>query len=58
MAPESAEAPNETLDDAESDVTPLLHPSDGVPDLSTTVGEIKAAAELLAGGHGPFAVDA
>src|SRR6201998_4543680 len=58
MGPESTEAPTETPDDAEPDVTPLLHPPDGVPDLSTTVGEIKAAAELLAGGHGPFAVDA
>ena len=29
-----------------------------MPDLSTSAGEIKAAAELLAGGHGPFAVDA
>ena len=29
-----------------------------MPDLSTTAGEIKAAAQLLAGGHGPFAVDA
>src|SRR6202034_2049705 len=58
MAPEPTEAPIETSDAAETDVTPLLHPPDGVPDLSTTVGEIKAAAELLAGGHGPFAVDA
>src|ERR1700761_8596719 len=58
MAPEPTEALTETPDAAEPDVTPLLHPADGVPDLSTTVGEIKAAAELLAGGHGPFAVDA
>src|SRR6202051_4342365 len=58
MGPEPTEAPTETPDAAESDVTPLLHPADGVPDLSTTAGEIKAAAELLAGGHGPFAVDA
>ena len=58
MAPEPTEAPIETPDAAEPDVTPLLHPADGVPDLSTTAGEIKAAAELLAGGHGPFAVDA
>ncbi|MFZ0226793.1 MAG: ribonuclease D, partial [Mycobacterium sp.] len=43
---------------AEPDVTPLLHPPDGVPDLSTSASEISAAAELLAGGHGPFAVDA
>jgi ribonuclease D len=29
-----------------------------VPDLSATPDEIRAAAELLAGGHGPFGVDA
>src|SRR5271168_500389 len=58
MAPEPTEAPTETPDAAEPDVRPLLHPADGVPDLSTTVGEIKAAAELLDRGHGPFAVDA
>src|SRR5271163_3954100 len=58
MAPEPTEAPTETPDAAEPDVTPLLHPADGMPDLSTTASEIKAAAELLAGGHGPFAVDA
>ena len=48
----------EPPDSAEPDVTPLLHPPDGVPDLSTSASEISAAAELLAGGHGPFAVDA
>src|SRR3984957_20335317 len=58
MAPEPTKAPTETPDAADPDVTPLLHPADGVPDLSTTAGEIKAAAALLAGGHGPFAVDA
>src|ERR1700720_789821 len=58
MAPEPPQAPTETPDGNEPDVTPLLHPAEGVPDLSTTAGEIKAAAELLAGGHGPFAVDA
>ncbi|MBW0018397.1 MAG: ribonuclease D [Mycobacterium sp.] len=43
---------------AEPDPTPLLHPAGGVPRLSVTVGEIEAAGELLAGGRGPFAVDA
>ncbi len=38
--------------------TPLLHPADGVPDLSVTVREIEAAAQLLDRGQGPFAVDA
>jgi ribonuclease D len=42
----------------EPEPTPLLHPADGLPDLSVTVGEIAAAAELLDGGRGPFAVDA
>src|ERR1700679_517995 len=58
MGPEPTEASTETPDAAESDVTPLLHPADGVPDLSTSTDEIKAAATLLAGGRGPFAVDA
>src|SRR6201996_7635588 len=48
----------DTADNTEPDVTPLLHPADGVPDLSVSTGEIGAAAELLAGGHGAFAVDA
>src|SRR5271165_1368808 len=55
MSEATAEEPPEG---AEPDVTPLLHPPDGVPDLSTSAAEIRAAAELLAGGHGPFAVDA
>src|ERR1700691_234560 len=58
MAAELPEAADDQPDSTEPDVTPLLHPLDGVPDLSTTAGEIKAAAELLAGGHGPFAMDA
>ncbi|GFG76311.1 HRDC domain-containing protein [Mycobacterium botniense] len=37
---------------------PLLHPADGIPELSATPTEIAAAAELLATGSGPFAVDA
>jgi ribonuclease D len=53
-----AEATAENPESTEPDVTPLLHPADGVPDLSTTTREIAAAAELLAGGHGAFAVDA
>jgi ribonuclease D len=42
----------------ESDATPLLAPRDGVPELAVSAGEIRRAAELLAGGEGPFAVDA
>jgi ribonuclease D len=48
----------EPPDAEEPDPVPLLHPVDGVPDLSVTAGEIEAAAARLAGGHGPFAVDA
>src|ERR1700727_586325 len=58
MAAELPEAADDQPDSTEPDVTPPLHPPDGVPDLSTTAGEIRAAAELLAGGHGPFAMDA
>ncbi len=42
----------------EPEPNPLLHPTDGVPDLSVSVGEIADAAQLLDRGHGPFAVDA
>ena len=58
MASEPTESQIDTPDAAEPDVTPLVHPADGVPDLSVSVDEIKSAATLLAGGHGPFAVDA
>ena len=52
--------PQETPDSdaAEPEPTPLLQPADGVPDLTATDGEVLSAAELLASGHGPFAVDA
>ncbi len=46
------------VDSTEPEATPLLRPADGVPDLSVTATEIKAAADRLAGGRGPFAVDA
>jgi ribonuclease D len=42
----------------EPEPTPLLHPTEGVPDISVSVREIEAAAELLDHGRGPFAVDA
>src|SRR5947209_8646936 len=58
MASEPTEPPTDTPDAAEPNVEPLLYPADGVPDLSTSTDEIKAAATLLASGHGPFAVDA
>ncbi|MEB3983205.1 ribonuclease D [Mycobacterium sp. 663a-19] len=45
-------------DGTEPSPTPLLHPAEGIPRLSVTVGEIEAAARLLDSGRGPFAVDA
>jgi ribonuclease D len=52
--------PEETPDSdaAEPEPTPLLQPADGVPELTATDGAVLSAAELLASGHGPFAVDA
>jgi ribonuclease D len=44
--------------DPEPEPIPLLAPEGGVPPVSVTPYEINAAAELLATGHGPFAVDA
>lgn len=45
--------------DAEQpEAVPLLTPRDGVPAVSASRGEIARAAELLARGTGPFAVDA
>lgn len=38
--------------------TPLTHPASGIPHVSVTAAQVASAAELLAGGHGPFAVDA
>lgn len=42
----------------EPEAEPLLAPRDGVPDVSASRDEIRRAADLLASGHGPFAVDA
>src|SRR5271163_419941 len=58
MAPQLPQTADDQPESTEPDVTPLLTPADGVPDLSTTAGDIAAAAELLDGGHGAFAVDA
>jgi ribonuclease D len=58
MASQLPQAADDQPESTEPDVTPLLHPADGVPDLSTTAREIAAAANVLAGGHGAFAVDA
>jgi ribonuclease D len=50
--------PDESGSEVEPEATPLLAPHDGVPDLAVSPREIKDAAELLASGDGPFAVDA
>lgn len=42
----------------DAEPTPLLQPADGVPEVAVTAGDIAAAAEKLAAGTGPFAVDA
>lgn len=38
-------------------VSDLLQPRDGIPPLLSTPGEFTAAADLLASGTGPFAID-
>ncbi len=53
-APEVAEVAEATEPEAE----PLLAPRDGVPGVSSSRSEIARAADLLASGTGPFAVDA
>jgi ribonuclease D len=53
-----AEPTTEQPEGAQDHSIVLLRPANGVPGLSATVGEIEAAAGRLAGGHGPFAVDA
>jgi ribonuclease D len=53
-----SDAATEDTETAEPEATPLLKPRDGVPDLSVSSREIARAAEVLAAGDGPFAVDA
>jgi ribonuclease D len=45
-------------DDVDPEAIPLLAPVDGVPTLAAYPSEIADAAELLASGTGPFAIDA
>ncbi|BBX97320.1 HRDC domain-containing protein [Mycobacterium lacus] len=54
LSPRGTDLPGST----EPDPTPLMHPADGIPELSVTVSQIEAAAALLDHGTGPFAVDA
>jgi ribonuclease D len=59
MGGPSAHGPDSTAPGStEPEPTPLLHPTEGIPDISVTVREIEAAAQLLDRGRGPFAVDA
>ena len=58
MGDPSADGPDSAAPASTQPPTPLLHPADGIPDLSVTVREIEAAAQLLGRGRGPFAVDA
>ncbi|MEY8017038.1 HRDC domain-containing protein [Mycobacterium servetii] len=53
----AAEPGGDAPDATEPDAIPLVHPAAGLPELSVSVREIGAAAELLDRGHGPFAVD-
>lgn len=55
---DSQEAGPESDSEDEPDATPLLAPHDGVPELAVSASDIESAAELLASGNGPFAVDA
>ncbi|CAN5484632.1 ribonuclease D [soil metagenome] len=58
-APEMTEPePQSDPDTSAPEPVLLAAPADGVPDLSVTKYDIAEAAELLAGGSGPFAVDA
>ena len=56
--PEPDGAALRVADDALPEPVPLTAPADGVPELAVTAYEINAAAELLAGGKGAFAIDA
>jgi ribonuclease D len=58
MRPEPSPSETDPAGSTEPEPTPLLHPAEGIPHLSVTVGDIEAAATLLDRGNGPFAVDA
>jgi ribonuclease D len=58
-APEMTEPePQDEPDTSAPEPTPLAAPADGVPEVAVTKYDIAEAAEFLAGGSGPFAVDA
>jgi len=58
LAPDTAGDEPDESESPEPEATPLLAPRDGVPEVSVSRYEIAAAADLLASGTGPFAVDA
>ncbi|MGB0878017.1 MAG: HRDC domain-containing protein [Mycobacterium sp.] len=58
LAPDKAGDEPDESESPEPEATPLLAPRDGVPEVSVSRYEITAAADLLASGTGPFAVDA
>lgn len=58
MTAEPTAAQPEDPQPEQPDAIPLLEPVEGVPALSVTRDDIAVAAQRLAGGHGPFAVDA
>ena len=51
-------SPDPGPQEPEVQATPLLAPADGVPAVALYASEIARAANLLASGHGPFAIDA
>jgi ribonuclease D len=50
--------PVETAADSEPEAAPLLAPADGVPPVLLYPSDMVRAADQLAGGSGPFAIDA
>ncbi|AKS34703.1 ribonuclease D [Mycolicibacterium goodii] len=52
------EGNTEPAEGEEAEATPLLAPAEGVPELCVSAEDIAAAARQLAGGSGPFAIDA
>lgn len=58
MADSEGSAVDSDAESPETDAVPLLAPRDGVPDVAISRSEISRAADFLASGTGPFAVDA
>ncbi len=58
MCPDPSPAEADPPGSTEPEVPLLVHPVEGMPNLSVTASDIASAAEQLDRGHGPFAVDA